>query len=443
MKYFIYPKAINGLSIADFLDIYFHGNQYYFIDDGDEAIALNSISKYIYPDDIVLVASTKNYENIVRKLQERNLCYMDGVSWCGKIINQLINKQKEFGKKYVGIVISSHYIENNFANIDENLQQMGCGVIYFVFDKQLYEKYSSKGFCVLAPHSILEKIDSVDLMVLANGEATHSNVISVNLTHGFQGRSHAYFYREDGEVSRMLSVLDYEVSGSKNIKAFNERYYKKYGAKTEALPLGYLKLDNDYKKYKKYLDTHFRDGLNCGEFVVLSFTFMNKEHNIEKYRMLAKMLKDKKRKVVISPHPTHYENVMQKLTDLFDNQYIFFGNKFENRWEMFARSSCLVTDCSSVGYTYPIITGKPVVIFARDSQEYFKKAGNNGYFDERIHFFCSTEDELCQIIERIPNISKEYVKVIENYRKDECFNFGCSEKKITDWIVKKLRGNTQ
>lgn len=441
MKYFIYPKAINGLSIADFLDIYFCDNQYCFIDDGDESITLDLIVKDICQDDVVLVASTKNYENIAKKLQERNLRYLDGISWCGEVINQLINEQKEPDRKYVGIVISSHYIESNFANIDENLLQMGYGVVYFVFDKNLYEKYSSKGLCMLAPHSILEKINSVDLMLLANGEATHSNVTSINLTHGFQGRSHAYFYKEDEDVARMLSVLDYEVSGSKNIKAFNEKYYKKYGAKTEALPLGYLKLDSDYKKYERYLEACFDCG--CGEFVILSFTFMNKEHNADKYRSLARALKENNKKVVISPHPTHYEIVMQELADVFDNQFIFSGNDFENRWEMFAKSICLVTDCSSVGYTYPIITGKPVIIFARDSQDYFKKAGNNGYFDERIHFFCSTEDDLCQMVERMPNISEEYTKAIESYRKNECFNFGCSEEKIVDWIVKKLRGNTQ
>ena len=133
MKYFIYPKAINGLSIADFLDIYFCDNQYCFIDDGDESITLDLIVKDICQDDVVLVASTKNYENIAKKLQERNLRYLDGISWCGEVINQLINEQKEPDRKYVGIVISSHYIESNFANIDENLLQMGYGVVYFVF----------------------------------------------------------------------------------------------------------------------------------------------------------------------------------------------------------------------------------------------------------------------------------------------------------------------
>lgn len=150
VKYFIYPQGVNGVSIAEFIDIYYRGIKYFFIDDKDSTKTFDKCLAKIGKQDIVLNASSRYYDNLANKLEENNLNYINGIKWCGDYINNKIAEiKRESNKQFIGIVISNQFIENHFVDIDRDLKNLGYEIIYCVFTRELYDKYIKKGLCFL------------------------------------------------------------------------------------------------------------------------------------------------------------------------------------------------------------------------------------------------------------------------------------------------------
>ncbi|KPH50235.1 hypothetical protein HPU229336_03825 [Helicobacter pullorum] len=429
MSYFVYPSGINGTSVAKFMKIYYNQRECYCLDDQNNVDSLNENLSKIGSQDIVLVASTRHYEEITNKLEKNNLNYINGIKWCGAFINGEIDKIKQKNKKYIGIVISNHFIENHFVDIDIDLVKIGYEIIYFVFTEELYKKYSQKGICFFAPHSILEEIINVDLMILANGESTNSKVLSVDLTHGYQGMSIIPFMNVDNYfLHRALSRLDYKVVGCKRIQEIDQQYFNDLNVDTKLLPFGYLKLDSDYLKYKDYIEKY---PVVSNEYVIIAFTFCDE---VEIYQTLIGAIKRAGKKVIISPHPVFAIDILKKIKQNIQKRF-YLKDDFNGKMEMFALSCCLITDCSSMGYTYPLTTEKPVIIFSKDKDKYFYAEDHRkNYFDKRIHYFCSNSEELISTINAIETNVQIYKKAINDYRKNECFNFSNSKKELLRWI---------
>lgn len=435
MKYYIYGQGTNGLGIADFLDIYCSGIEYIFIDDNIKAHSFEVLYSQITQKDIVLVASTKHFKKIAAKLEEKGICYTDGVKWCGDFINELIAKikiERQKSIKYIGIILTCWENENKFVGIDENLKEMGNEIIYFVFTKALYDKYKNKGICIFAPHSILEEVVNVDLMLTVNGDATSRRVASINFTHGFQGMSVFPFEEINYDLMKeTLSKLNYYICSSKRIQSVNQKYLEFYGAETQLLPLGYMPVDNYFDIYQEYLKNH----LVKFDYVLIAFSFPIR---ISKYKTLIKAIRNANKKAIICPHPTYEKSVYDEIKELVDNKNVFLNKSFPNRWEMFAQSCCLITECSSVGYTYSLTTAKPTIIFYENRAIYFDENLASGYFDDKIHFFCENAESLTKTINGIEGFIQEYQQRIEKYRKEECFFFGKSKEKILEWICQFL-----
>ncbi|CAM2803329.1 CDP-glycerol glycerophosphotransferase family protein [Helicobacter burdigaliensis] len=437
MRYFIYPKGVNGEGIGHILTLLEPKAEICFIDDNNKKDSLEVKVLEIDKNDLVLNASTKYYKEIQNKLSRYGISSLNGIEFCGKLLKETIEIYKKQNKYnfYIGIVISNKYIEGHFVKIDEELSKLNFGIIYFVFTKELYEKYAQKSFCVLAPHTILETIDNVDMMLLANGEPTHKNVVSVDFTHGFQGSSVYLFDQNVFDKDffyHVCSCLDYRICGAKKIEKVNKECFEKFESKTKSLRLGYMKLSKDYQEYCKFLQNKKRID---EEFVLLSFTYLD---NLEIYKQIIEASLSLKKKVVISPHPVYADKIignMQK--DLKNNENVFLNTDFLSRFEMFARSFCLITDCSSMGYTYPLTTAKPTIVYTEDKEHYFSlKFGEEHYFDERLMFFCKGTKEIKSVFNQIELSIKQgdYQKKIEDYRNYECFNFYNAKEKTIEWI---------
>ncbi|MDY4427245.1 MAG: CDP-glycerol glycerophosphotransferase family protein [Helicobacter sp.] len=438
VKYFIYPQGANGVSIAEFIDIYYRGIKYFFIDDKDSSKSLDKSLAKIGKQDIVLNASSRYYDKLANKLEENNLNYINGIKWCGDCINNKITEiKRETNKQFIGIVISNQFIENHFVGIDRDLKNLGYEIIYFVFTRELYDKYIKKGLCFFAPHSILEEIVGMDLMILANGEPTSDKVVSVDLTHGYQGMSIIPFMQIDNFfMYKALSKLNYKIAGSKRICDIDRQYFDSLGVDTKILPCGYLKLDKDSLEYEEYMKQYPPSYVIDEEYVIIAFTFCN---DLNIYKLLIKAISKAQKKIVILPHPVFAEEILKKLEHVIKDNGIFLKKDFNSKMEIFALSCCLITDCSSMGYTYPLTTKKPTIIFSKDRDRYFESNHSRGYFDTRIHYFCSDSEEVEIVLKEIAKNKQNYENRIVDYRKNECFHFGNSKKQLLAWIDKYLK----
>lgn len=435
MRCFVYPRGINGNMIGEILEL-LRNDEICYIDDNSVSENLEMQKRHIGCQDLVLIASSRYYQKIHNRLLNEGIASINGIEFCGKLLNSLINDFKVLDKCnfYIGIVISNGYTRQHFDEIDIRIKKCGFGIVYFVATRKLYNEYQRKGFCVLAGHAILEQINSVDMMLLANGEPTHKNIVSVDLTHNFQGTSSYLF----GEFDRDFffyasSSLNYRVCSAKKIERANRECHEIFNPKIIDLRLGYMKLSKDYKAYQQYITRYKKRE----EFVLLCFSF---GYDVLMYRKLIAKIIQEGRKVVVLLHPGCDVDIIHGIKGGLESygDNVLYENSFLSRFEMFASSLCLITDASSMGYTFPLTTAKPSIVFTYNKGKYFStRFKNEHYFDDKLMYFCESIDQLKGVIDvALKDLnSGEYLARVNYYRMNECFNFFDAKEKLLQWIV--------
>lgn len=240
------------------LELYFPNESYTFIDDSEEKSSLVRLREHILQEDRILIASTLHYEKITQNLKQYHLTnYQNGILWCGKVLNDKLKayKQHQSFKKYIGLVVHK-WTEQHFVDLESRLKQAGYGVVYFAFYQELCEKYSKQNLCLFAAHSILEQVEEVDMILQTNAAPTSQKVISIDISHGFQGSlvypfMH-YTLTEKEHLKYTYSTLNYIICGSKKIHKAYENFLPSMQAASKMLDTGYLKLDVDVQKYEEF-----------------------------------------------------------------------------------------------------------------------------------------------------------------------------------------------
>lgn len=394
-------------------------------------VDFNHLLQSITKNDLVLVASKNFYEKCAKKLQNVNIKYIDGITFAGKKINQIINDNKTY--KNIGVVIGSHADEIFFCEIYNDLSEFQ--IVYFVSSLDDYRRFSlkkrSEDLVILARHSILEEVTAIDLMLIVNEERTSREVLTINLTHSFQGACSYPFLGKNtiDFIREAYFTINCVVVGGKRIHQEYESFFESQNIRNcKILDIGYMKLSEDYKKYLSYVSKREN---NIGDMVLFCFTYLF-ENKADVINLISELL-NASIKVCIMPHPIFNEEVVEvceKKFGIYDN--FFMDSNFDSRNEIFSKALCAITDYSSMGYTFPLITGKEVIIYARDKEEFL----NKNYFDSRLHSLCSSPCEVLSTINKISHNERreQYQKAILDYRKNECFNFYGARSKVVSEI---------
>lgn len=126
-------------------------------------------------------------------------------------------------------------------------------------------------------------------------------------------------------------------------------------------------------------------------------------------------------KICFMPHPS-----VQRVIERFDynEKVIFFANEKQYN-EIFAESSLLVTDYSSVTFEFAMLK-KPIVYCQFDAEEFYANhTYTRGYFDFTRDGFGEVTHDQSELVETIISYMKEECKVHEPYisRMDSFFAF--------------------
>ena len=442
MQYYIYGKGTNGEGIASFLELYFPNESYVFIDDSQEETSLANLYKQIKTEDRILIASTLHYEKIVQNLERYALSnYENGIIWCGEIINNQLKeyKRQHSFKKYVGLVICQ-YTEQHFANLELRLKDASYGVIYFAFCRGLYEKYAKGSFCLFASHAILEKIQEVDMMLLTNLVPTNQKVIAIDITHGFQG-SLSYPFKQFSPTDKAFlkyaySTADYIVCGSKKTHRAYQEFFQSIEQKPALLDTGYIKLDKDVQEYENFCKKQQAAGIKPqNDIVIFAFTFFD---DITRIVALIKECFKLNLRAFFKPHPAFSEKLMPKIQEALKGE-IRFVNETESKEELFYHSLCLVTECSSMGYTYPLTTAKPSICLDMNIGNW-EDGKTESYFEDKLMYLCQNDSEFCQSLKKILQEQESYPSRVEWYRQNECFGFQSASQNLIQQIRYILGG---
>ena len=438
MQYYIYGKGVNGEGIASFLELYFPNESYAFIDDGEEASSLATLYKQIKKEDRILIASTLHYEKIVQNLKQYDLSnYENGIVWCGEIINNQLKeyKRQHSFKKYVGL---ARYTENFFLDMESRLKAVGYGVICFIDSQELYKKYNANSFCFFTPHAILEQIEEVDMFLIADIVPTNQKVITVDITHGFQGSLVYPFMKfsstDEGFLKYAYSTADYVVCGSKKIHRAYEEFFQNIQKKPILLDTGYLKLDKDVQEYEKFCKQQQAAGIKPqNNIVIFAFTLFD---DIARIVALIKECFKLNLRAFFKPHPFYAGKLMSEISEIFASENRFVKNT-ESKEELFYHSLCLVTECSSMGYTYPLTTAKPSICLDMHSEGLGNR--RESYYEEKLMYLCQSDAGLCQSLQNILQEEKSYPLKVEQYRENECFGFRNAIQNLMQQIQSILR----
>ncbi|MBX7490693.1 CDP-glycerol glycerophosphotransferase family protein [Helicobacter turcicus] len=440
MQYYIYPAGTNGKAIFEFLSIFEPESACVLIDDSSREHNFEFLCQNIKNDDVILIASKWNYERLCNRLKEQKIDnFINGIEWIGKKINTYIKKRRNRSKKAIGIVLQHEMIVKNFYGIDKDLEKFGYELVYIAGTRELYEGIDSKYLRTFATDALLEEIDSIDLIIDTCGEPTNLNVTSLDLTHGYQGTLHYPFADYTESDIKFFSYAakrnNYVACGGKKIRRGYEDFFKQCGLENRAVDLGYLNLTQTFKNYNVFLK---ENGNFEEEVVVIGFSFLTLE---DWKKQLVQGLLDAQKKVFVMAHPIFGEQIKKDFLPLFAYHTNFLQESdFKSRNEIFARSICLITDSSSVGYTYPLVTAKRCIVWTDDKEKYWtKKIGEEHYFDPRLHVLCSSVPEVLQVIHTLPESTEEFRSTIQKYREEECFHFYDSREKTLEFIQTLLK----
>lgn len=439
MQYYLYGKGTNGEGIASFLELYFPNQSYAFIDDSKEETSLANLYKQIKKEDRILIASTLHYEKMAQNLEQYGLSnYENGITLCGEIINnQLKEYKRQYSfKKYIGL---ARYTGDFFLDLESRLKAIGYGVICFVDSQELYKKYNANSFCFFTPHAILEQIEEVDMFLIADIAPTNQKVITIDITHGFQGSLVYPFMRfsptDKAFLKYAYSTTDYVVCGSKKIHKAYEEFFENIQEKPALLDTGYLKLDKDMQEYENFCKKQQEMGIKPqNDIVIFAFTFFNETTRIV---ALIKECFELNLRAFFKPHPIYADKLMPKIQEAFVGENRFVKNT-ESKEELFYHSLCLVTECSSMGYTYPLTTAKPSVCLDMNIGNW-EDSKMESYYEDKLMYLCQNDSEFCQSLKKILQEQESYPSKVEWYQQNECFSFQNARQNLIQQIQSILR----
>lgn len=183
--------------------------------------------------------------------------------------------------------------------------------------------------------------------------------------------------------------------------------------------------------------TYSRDGLEkYGDSFEQSeyFKFYNSLLN---HPTLLEKAKEYGYKLVFMPHP----NIMPVIDRFVRSESVEFCSLETRYRDIFARSSLVVTDYSSIAFDFAYLE-KPVVYCQFDKQEFFKNhILSQGYFDYERDGFGEVEYNLESTVARIVEYMKSGCNMKDNYRGMVRNFFAYHDKSNSERIYEAIIGN--
>lgn len=426
---YLYPKGKNGKLIADMIKLYYKNNNITFIDDSKAETSLELLSKEISSNDILLICSKKYKNELLKNINRLEIQnYLDGIDYFGEKINNLILEKKKKRKKPIGIVLSGLSVNRHLGNIDKKILNENLEVIYICNNLETLElnrNRISNHPSILADHDILKKINEISILVTTNGGYTHPSVISLDMRHSFCDiLMFPYFHPTDHKekLCEYMESVDYicmSCQQSYNAAISNLKNIKK---KPKLIKTGSVSLDKYIQDYK-----NIENKATDNQVIIVALSDL--VTSIEALRELL----NNNFIVYFRPHPSFHVKAKELTEEFVHMENFILDTSKKLNVSLMAKSLTLITDYSSLGYTYPLSTLKPAIIYKLDIS---KNINGYGYFDNNIHLLVSKKDSLIQTIQNLQKNKSHHSTKILTYLNEKVFNVGCSAKYILDSIKK-------
>jgi len=259
-------------------------------------------------------------------------------------------------------------------------------------------------------------------------------------------------HKDEKKLFLRINKLDYIFASSNLSKNYFLSKFNKYNIKSNPVIIntGYLKLDHIIDRLNNYKKKSYKNGI-C---IVLSpgyfgaYKQFNMKNNINK--IIHVILKNKEINLIFRPHPLELTKkgdykFIEEILDKYRNFKNFKANLNISYLKQFNKSDIMITDLSSIAYTYAFSTNKPVIFFSYNEKNlkketYFK----SNYFKDRLKLgrIITKEDELIKSIKILKQNQEAYKNNIKKLRKIKIENLNKS-KKITINTIQNIISSTK
>ena len=173
----------------------------------------------------------------------------------------------------------------------------------------------------------------------------------------------------------------------------------------------------------------------------------------ENFIKIIDYLINKEMNVIFRPHPEHFKRskeILEKIKDKFNNFENFYFDEHDENFLSMEKSKCLLTDASGISIEFLILFRRPVLyLFDKDkihNKDILDFTGLKS-IDEIIRdkfgytFYEKDINSLDTIIEKTAVNFQSKIQLLDNFIKNNFFNFGNTKKKfdliIENQITKK------
>jgi hypothetical protein len=243
-----------------------------------------------------------------------------------------------------------------------------------------------------------------------------------------------------------INKLDYILLSSKISIEYFKSKFNLYNIKIKPkfLNIGYPKLDYVYKKIKNSKTNKKNESILIAPGYSLHF----KKYNMyESLKEIISKLTNENNKIIYRPHPldlTHkgQKNLIYNIIDKFKKYKNFKVDLSVSYIESYLNSKILITDLSSIAYTYAFATEKPVIFFSKREAEIRKnKFLKTNFIKDRnkIGTICTNQNHITKSINKIELNYNNYISKIKGLRKKRIKYFKKSNKEAENQINNILK----
>lgn len=463
MHYYLYPKGTNAKVVAWGLENFFENVSFSFIDDGDPISSLEAnleiIKKGIEGGEAeILICSKRFCDVILEKL------FNNGIRECRNGLELVANKINAYYKdkfpmyKRIGILLDGYGAnQKHLGNIPMYLQKFGFKVIYLIVpDSEWLEDIKGKGGIlsddelVYVTDEFLELFDFYPFIIFQNERLTklNPNITSLKLFVTAEQMSNQIVRHNPNYAAMEVlgnGLCDYVNVHSESLyNAMLERLSevkKTVGVNNgKFLKGGYPSIDKQIADFTDkdckrdtiiFISSHgFYE--NCMDFVEEAVWSL-----IDKYRILWKS------------HPVFvkklsFEEEMSLIKKFMHHKnFVYYREARLNQAEL-ERSICIMVNTSSMGYSYPPLAKRPAILLYPSESVKLLQTTKDAYYNPKIHIRYIQASagggncgELVSIVRNLAEdkaTQQQWKDKIEDYCKNDLFNYGCASEFIAKWI---------
>ncbi|MDA3967567.1 MULTISPECIES: hypothetical protein [Helicobacter] len=412
-----------------------------FIDDNNEDTSLKNIAPKITSNDVLLLATRANFINLGRKLAGLKLNFVDGASFVAKKLDEYFYNLGYRQHNTIAVLTYGPSGSKHRGNVEHILKNNGINIVFLCQDenelKKAEDRIGDSVAFILNEGEILRRISFFGFIFSECHEYLSPDVFVGYIPHTFASPNQGIAYdkiRDSAESRMYLENNDFIFSSCLKThytwqEVCNYAYLKDLGADLVGFSKFYKVLPFGAPTIDRYKDIEFvlQDNtiLVCFNLIYTSFEFAN--------NVVSKLL-DSGYKVIYRPHINQQNNkVHLKINENFKQNINFtYDVSVKLSLDVISSRPLLITDISSLCYTYPIATLRPCIMcLSKESEDKFEV-----FIERKIQKIAHTYDEILKLCESIlqNDIDDEVLK----YTQNEIFNFGNSSQKIADFILELL-----